>query len=55
MIKRFIIGAALVLVGYGFGQAFGTPSASAGSVDEIVRELRYMRKAVENIGRNCNK
>lgn len=52
--KRIIICAALVLVGYGLGQTFDPPSAQAGSVDEIVRELRYTRRAIENISRNCN-
>lgn len=51
--KRIIIGIALVLVGYGLGQTFGPPSAAAGSVDEIVSELRFIRRAIERINRDC--
>lgn len=42
-----------MLVGYGVGATFGTPTAAAGSIDTITFELRGIRRAVENIGRNC--
>ena len=56
MLRRVLITLAVFAIGYGFGQAFGPPTAAAGSVDEIVREFRYTRRAIENISQkmNCN-
>ena len=50
MLRRAIWIVALLAIGYGFGQAFGPPTAAAGSVDEIVREFRLTRRAIENLG-----
>lgn len=49
MLRRILLSVALVVIGYGFGQAFGPPTAAAGSVDQIVKEFRLTRQAIENI------
>jgi len=49
MIRSVALATALVLVGYWFGQAFSPPTASAGSVDQIVRELSQLRIAAQEI------
>lgn len=54
MIRRIALAVALVVIGYGFGQAFGPPTAAAGSVDQIVRELSQLRRAAQDISRKMD-
>lgn len=49
MIRSIALGVALFLIGYGFGQTLGPPTAAAGSVDQIVKEFQLTRKAIESI------
>jgi len=49
MIRRILLAAGLIVIGYGFGQAFGPPKAAAGSVDQIVKEFRLTREAIQSI------
>jgi hypothetical protein len=55
VIRRIALAVALVVIGYGFGQAFGPPTAAAGSVDQIVRELSQLRRATQDISRKMDR